>query len=120
MIGGASVFGLPEPGFLGLYHTSGSTESGVQFPMPAGTVRQLRVRVRVAAGGAGSGNTWIFTVHNNGVATAVTCTIFESATSCSDVVNSGTFAAGDLISVRVQAISNPADGDGVWTAQFTE
>lgn len=119
MIGGASVFGLPEPGFLGLFHISAATESGVQFPMPAGTVRQLRVRVPTAAGGAGSGNTWRFTVHKNGSPTAVTCTIFEIASSCSDLVNDAPFAAGDLISLRVEAISNPDNSEGVWTAQFT-
>lgn len=120
MIGGASVFGLPEPGFLGLFHTSATVESDVQFSMPAGTVRQLRVRVPIAPGAAGSGNTWVFTVRVNGNPTAVTCTIFETANSCSDLVNTAAFAAGDLISLRVDAISNPANSEGFWTAQFTE
>ena len=104
---------------MGLYHTSGTSESYLQFPMPAGTVRQLRVRVPIAAGAAGSGNTWRFTVHKNGSPTSVTCSIFETASSCSDLANYATFAAGDLISLRVEAISNPADSDGLWTAQFT-
>lgn len=119
MIGGSSIFGLPEPGYLGLFHTSGSSESATQFPMPGGTVRQLRVRVPTAPGPAASGNTWTFTVRKNGVSTGVTCTIFETATSCSDLVNASAFAADDLISLRVDAISNPYDSDGFWSAQFT-
>ena len=119
MIGGTSVFGLPEPGYLGLFRTSGSGESGTQFPMPAGTVRELRVRVPIAAGPAGSGNTWTFTVRKNGSSTGITCTVLETATSCSDLVNTSYFAAGDLISIRVDAISDPANSEGFWTAQFT-
>ena len=61
------------------------------FPT-GGTLKNLYVDLP-AAPGAGASRT--FTVRKNGVPTALTCTIADPATSCSDTVNTVSFAAGD-------------------------
>jgi hypothetical protein len=119
IIGGGSVFGLAEPGptYISLFHGSDSTESNVQYPVPAaGTATQLRARVVNAPGGSRS---WTFTLRKNGAATAVSCAITGAATTCTSA-NSVAFAAGDLISMHVllSGAGNPPGTDGMWTAQF--
>ena len=97
----------------------------VQQAMPvAGSVSALTVRINAAPGtGMGTRN-WTFAVEKNGTASAtVTCEIEESATQtvCVSGAGSLTFAAGDLISVRVArgSSSNANPGSIRWTAAYT-
>lgn len=73
--------------------------AAVQFRMPAaGTIRNLRVRIN---GTAGNGNNVVYTLRVNGVATALTCTIASTTADGSDLTNTVTVAAGDLIDIEV-------------------
>lgn len=76
-----------------------ATEASVNTPVSAPmTLRNFRVSAGNAPGGA---QTYIFTVRKNSADTSITCTISAAATTCSDLVNTATYAAGDLISVRI-------------------
>jgi hypothetical protein len=71
----------------------------IQFRVPrACTIRNLRVRHNTVGVSA---NAIVYTLRKNSVATAVTCSIAANASDGSDLVNSDTFAAGDLIDIRV-------------------
>jgi hypothetical protein len=84
-----------EPG----YTANTAPVSPVAIAMPkAGTVRNLRV-VHNAAGTGASNIT--YTVRKNGVATALTAVVANTATSGSDVTHSFTVAAGDTLDVSV-------------------
>jgi hypothetical protein len=98
-----------------------ATESIAQQEITvAGTLSKLRVRIDGAAGTAGSGKSYTITVRVNGLDTAVTCTILETATTCSDSAHTLTLNAGDLISLGVvPSASNPTVRALRWTAQFS-
>ena len=66
---------------------------------------KLVVRLSVAPG---AGTSYTYTLFKNGVATSLTCTISDLATSGSDLVNSATFAAGDTISIKRTRTGVPA------------
>ena len=94
----------------------GTTEISVQQSMPvAGTVMHFYASVQTPPPGIAA---WIFTVRKNGADTAVSCTITGAQLSCSDNVNTASFAAGDLISVRVLSLNNPPNSPGQWTAAY--
>jgi hypothetical protein len=96
-------------------------ETAVQQQVPfAGTLSRLHVRLDGTAGASGSGEFYTFTIRLNGSDTAVTCTILETATNCSDSVNTVLFNAGDLLSLGVvPSASNPTTRAMRWTAQFS-
>lgn len=75
-----------------------ATESDVQFPMPACTVKNLRVCANTVVA---AGQNCVVTVRKNGVDTGVTCTLTNSSRIASDLTNSVAFAAGDLMTVSV-------------------
>ena len=81
--------------YMGMFSSDFSaTQADEQTTMPAGaTLANLQVRVQSAAGIALQG--WTITVEKNGVATALTCTLLGSATTCSNTVGSVPFASGD-------------------------
>jgi len=56
----------------------------------------------------GAGTSWAFTLVKNGVDTAITCTIADAATSCSDLVNTVALAPGDTYSVKSAPTGTPA------------
>jgi hypothetical protein len=92
-------------------------ESVVEQTMPvAGTVTGLFVTLDgPAAEGQGG---YAFTVRRNGVSTALACGIAVASLQCS---TSGTvpFAAGDTLSLMVDALSGPTPRAMRWTAAFT-
>jgi hypothetical protein len=93
------------------------TEANVQDVVAAaGTVKNFYFVIDTTPAAARS---WTLTVRKNGANTAVTCTISNPNTSCSDLTHSVAFVAGDFISVAITA-SAPAPGGtpGRWTAQF--
>lgn len=77
-------------------HTS---ESSRQQNLPhAGTVKNLHIRTITNVGG--TAQTFIATVRKNGADTAITCTINTGSNTCTDLVNSVSFAQSDLFSVK--------------------
>lgn len=90
-----------------------ATESEVQIPMPACTIRTLRGLTNVAPA---AGQTIILTVRKNGVDTAVTVTITgtPSIRVQADTSNSVAFAAGDLFSIK--AVTSATSGTLTCTA----
>jgi hypothetical protein len=84
----------------------------------AGTIRNLRVRVNAVSTSA---NNIVYTVRKNGAAQALTVTLAANVADGSDLVNSFTVAAGDLIDVIVTkgAATSPSPRDITATMEFT-
>jgi len=117
-----------------LFSTSTTEYHGLQGPAPtagnntsgrndglassAGTIKNLRVRVNTAPGLAASGKSWTFTVRLNEADSIVTCTISETATSCSDTTNTVAIAAGDRLDMSVNPAATPTTTDGGWSVTF--
>jgi hypothetical protein len=92
------------------------TEGDVEMPFPhSGTMSNLQVYLTTAPG---AGNSWTLTVDVNGTATALTCTIANAATSCTDS-SLVTITAGDLIDLRVTPVGSPALTRLGWSATVT-
>lgn len=94
-----------------------ATEGVRQIPMPfSGTLRNLRVQT---LGSQGNG-TLVVTLRKNGVDTAITFTISASAAVgvFSDLVNSVSVVAGDLISVK--CVNNASDVDSTFLSMSAE
>jgi hypothetical protein len=90
-----------------------STTDTRQMPSPrAGTLRNLYVRHNSAAG---NGNSVVYTVMINGVATGITVTLASAAAGqASDLVNTAAVVQGDRISLRAtKALSIGAGGQDV-------
>ena len=126
-IGGGSSTGV-IPGnyeYLPMFEANNcGVEVECQSAMPfAGTVKNLYIRAK-SAPAAGGG--WRISVRKNasdqGVPPAVSCDILAGNTSCSNTTGSLTFAAGDLISIRVTTapgLVNPVNTPMRWTAQYS-
>lgn len=85
---------------MGLYGSNGNCNSAtiVEAPIPvASTASRFYCRAGSAGAQAGSG---VMTLYKNGSPTAITCTL-GTGTTCSDLVNSVAFAAGDTHAIRV-------------------
>jgi hypothetical protein len=71
------------------------------------------------SGDPGTGNSYAFTVMRNGVATAITCTVSgNSTTTCSNVVNTQSFTAGDTISLQSVPASSPTARSVSWSVKL--
>lgn len=93
---------------LGGQATPSGTLNLRDAPLPtAGVFSKLRVRTSTAPT---SGKSYAFTLLKNGVDTAVTCTISDTATDCNDASNSVTFAADDLIALKSVPSGTPSAG----------
>lgn len=125
--GGVNNSPSSDTAYAGMFidRASTSTQSSVQQVMPVGgTLSQLAVRINTPPS-TGSGNReWTFTVMKGASATgSISCVIPESdtETTCASTVGSSmTFAAGDLISLRVvRGSSNIASPGAIrWSALF--
>ncbi|MGH9364833.1 MAG: hypothetical protein ACRD1B_06155, partial [Thermoanaerobaculia bacterium] len=96
-------------------------ESDVEQIMTvSGTLAALNVRLNGSPDNGAGTQSYAFTVRKNGADTspAVTCTISETATSCSDNTNSASFSAGDLISIKSVPSGTPAARRMRWTAAY--
>jgi hypothetical protein len=81
------------------YDPGAAAVTARQYRVPrAGTVKSLRVHSNVAGTGTA---TLTFTVRKNGVAQTLTCAYGNTAVDGSDLVNTFTVAAGDLLDVTV-------------------
>lgn len=85
--------------YMGFAGTS-ATETQMRFVCPVtGTLRNLFVSADAAPGAA---QTFAYTVRKNAADTSLTCTTSGAAsTSSSDVVNSASVTAGDLVTVKL-------------------
>jgi hypothetical protein len=84
----------------------------VSTPMPYGcTAKNMYAVVDVAPliGTTGTGTGIVVTLENEEVASSVTCTILYGTTTCSDLVNTSVFTAGQKWDVKLM---NPANGTG--------
>src|SRR5262249_541503 len=87
-----------------------STEASAQTLIPAAcTVSNLSGKLTSAA----NANTPVITAGKNGIGTALTCTVSNTATTCTDATHSFTSAAGDLLSTKV---ANPASANSTGVA----
>jgi hypothetical protein len=81
------------------YHDGLAQTSPIQYRVPrAGTLKNMRVRHNTTGG---NGNAIVYTLRVNGVASALSISLASTATDGSDLVNSVTVAAGDLIDIEV-------------------
>lgn len=75
------------------------------------TLDRLQVQVAIAPG---IGKNWALTLMVNGSASSLTCTISDTNTTASDVSNTVSLSAGDLISIRSVPTGLPATVGSIW------
>lgn len=80
------------------------TGSPINVWSAAGTFGGLICTIGTAPG---SGNSWVIILRVAGSDTAVTCTIADSATSCTDVANSVAVTVGQLVEYSITPVSGP-------------
>jgi hypothetical protein len=86
----------------------------VQIVSEAMTLSSFIVTLQVAPG---SGTSWNLTVMKNGVATAMSVTVANTATTGSYTATTISFAAGDTMSVQVTPTNTPGFSSGMsWNA----
>jgi hypothetical protein len=114
--GGVLLGGLQDQ-FVGAYG-AGRSRAQVEVELPIPTGSTLSNFYVLLSGPSGTGKAWTFVVRNGNNDTAVTCTIQNLATSCSDLTNSAVFAPGDLFSIRVIGTGNPTQRPMQWTGMI--
>jgi len=106
--------------FLSQWYGGSASVAGTTNVQPivaprSGTLKNMFVRHQAAAG---NGNTIVYTVLVNGVATAITATLATGAIGqTSDLVNTAAVAQGDLIQLR--AVKALAVGGGSILSEVT-
>lgn len=78
-----------------------ATEANAQNVTHSQTFKAIQVKVNAAPGTAGSGKQWVVTLRVNGANSALTCTILNTATTCSA---SGTVAVNDNDLVNISTV----------------
>ena len=95
--------------------TENYRKQGISAP---GTITNLYVELSVDPGT--SPDAYTFTLMLNGAATALTCSIVADSTSGNDTAHSVSVAAGDVVSLRCEAISTPSAAPyAQWSMMFT-
>jgi hypothetical protein len=84
--------------YIGTAGQSATEASAWQVSSQSGTLSQLYVATDAAPG---TGNSIAVTVDVNDAAQSITCTISNSATSCSDTVDSATLTPGQVLDFKV-------------------
>lgn len=98
--GNSSVAATTTTRFLSPYwgdNIAGTTATQIRVSS-SGLAQNLRVRHNVAAG---NGNAIVYTLRRNGVATAVSVSMASTSADGSDLSNSVSLAAGDLLDIQV-------------------
>lgn len=85
-------------GYIAPNFTIGGTEYPICLANSSGTLKDFRFRMATAPG---TGQNITFYVRINGVNTGISTTITNTSTTGSDLVNTISVVAGDLISIRV-------------------
>ncbi len=98
---------------VGQFTTAPNAE--VDVPVPTGTLKNLDVKTSAVTGGG----TIVITAFKNGAATALTCTVAVTATTCSDTSDSVAYSAGDTMSFRVVNNSGTGGQDPILTLSAT-
>jgi hypothetical protein len=106
---GGGVYNNPgSPVYLVPWGTgTNASESLAQMPLPAGTARNFTL---YSTSILGAGQSITVTLRRNGAtpAATITCTIGSAQQRCSDMTNTVTFAAGDLLSLLYVEVGSPA------------
>ena len=93
-----------------------TTEANVRDILsPAGTLSKLYIQL---TGTPGTGQSYIFTVYQNGSPTSLACTVADTATTCNDTAHSVTITAGDQMSLESVPVSTPTARKAIWTLDF--
>lgn len=98
-----------------------NTESSNTQVFPAnGTLKNLRVKTEDVPG---SGNSYTITIRTGmtiaGMADSdVTCAVSDTSDTCSDVVNTLTISAGDLVNMEIVPTSLPTESEIGWAVEF--
>jgi hypothetical protein len=90
--------------YLSPFNPSVGNEDSTNLPVSSGTARKLIVSF---ASPLDPGESVTLTVRQNGVDTALTCTVAAGESSCFDDANQVAFADGDLLSIRYNEVGNP-------------
>ncbi len=93
-----------DDNFLSPFNPSTGSEENTNLPVSSGTASKLIVDVGSALG---AGSSVTLTLRRNGVDSALTCTLAEGESSCTNLVDSVAFADADLLSVRHNESGNP-------------
>jgi hypothetical protein len=94
-----------------------TSTNGQATAQVAGTAEYLTVTIGAAPG---LGKSYTFTLEKNAADTAITCQITgTTATSCTDLAHTATFAATDKINMKCVPASSPASITGVLTTTWT-
>ncbi|MGH7287451.1 MAG: hypothetical protein ACREI8_05465, partial [Myxococcota bacterium] len=93
-----------DDNFLSPFNPSTGSEENTNLPVTSGTARKLIVNVGSALG---AGSSVTLTLRQNGVDSALACTVAAGESSCTNLVDSVIFADGDLLSVRHNESGNP-------------
>lgn len=111
--GNAEGSGGPHYIGVGTAPTVGTetVETNVSLVLPVtGTLKNLFIGMNTAPG---AGTNRVFAVMINGVASGVTCTVADSATSANDTSNTVSVTAGDLVSIRCTNTGSTASTTGL-------
>jgi hypothetical protein len=101
---GGNYSNTADGNFLSPFNPSAGSEENTNLPVGAGTASKLIVDVGTPLD---AGASVTLTLRQNGADTALTCTVPEGETRCTDLVNAVAFADGDLFSVRYNEAGNP-------------
>jgi hypothetical protein len=103
-----SDLGITGTGFMPFPAQGAPTSAEVHVEsvwMVDGTFRNLRVEIDTAPGG---GKSWVFVVRINGVDSAMTVTIADSATVGTDTSNDIAVSEGDVLTLKCTGSGTPA------------
>lgn len=117
--GGGSVANtcLTDTYYAPMGSAASTTDAGVRSIAPTNfTLDHFYYRVSQAPG---AGDTAKLTVYKNGVATAITATISDTAVNNSDLSNSISLAPGDYLSVRCEGTGSPTSMRHAWGFRVT-
>jgi hypothetical protein len=112
VVGGAgrqtSQTGLRYVRLFGSTSSLEGTENQSQMPIPdGGTLRELHVRTEDPPNNGGGTQEWVITVQINGSDGNSTCSVSEDSDNCSDLTNTDTLSAGDVVSFEVDPNGTP-------------
>jgi hypothetical protein len=101
---GGNYSNTSDGNFLSPFNPSAGSEENTSLPVSSGSARKLFVNVGTPLD---AGASVTLTLRQNGADTALTCTVGEGESTCSNVVDEVAFADGDLLSVRYNEVGNP-------------
>lgn len=88
---------------------SNATEGNVRIFSPAQAFTLTDMECNLGSGGApGAGNSWVFTINISTVASALSCTISNTSTNCSDTGESISVGANDDVTLFQDATGPPS------------